>query len=153
MPFTFSGSIRYNLVLRRHNRDNGMSILEGHPLGFPGDDNRHATHQEISEGVIMRELSLLDQCIFLSEVGLKAGMGSVDNHVILHSRELHSRKAPFIHESVQADMDQSAAMETRGFSVHSQMLRFIDPMSIPVGYIYRYVSGPELLVTYARSHT
>ena len=105
MPSTFSGSIRYNLVLRRLNRDNGKPILEGHPFGFPGDDTRQATHREISEGVIMRELSLLDQCIFLSKVGLKAGMGSVDNHVILHSRELLFRKAPFIHESVQADMD------------------------------------------------
>ena len=27
MPSTFSGSICYNLVLRRLNRDNGMSIL------------------------------------------------------------------------------------------------------------------------------
>ena len=69
MPSTFTGSIRYNLVLRRLNRDNGMSILEGHPLGFSGDDTRQAIHQEISEGVIMRELSLLDQCTFLSETG------------------------------------------------------------------------------------
>ena len=113
-----------------------MSILEGHPLGFSGDDTRQAIHQEISEGVIMRELSLLDQCIFLSETGLKAGMGRVDNHVILHSRELLTRKAPFIHGSVQADMDQSAAMDTTGFSTQSQMLRFIDPMSIPVGYVH-----------------
>jgi len=135
MPSTFSGSIRYNLVLRRLNRDNGMPILEGHPLGFAGDDTRQAIHQEISEGVIMRELSLLDQCTFLSETGLKAGMGGVDNHVILHSRELLTRKAPFIHESVQTDMDQSAAMDTTGFSIQNQMLRFIDPMSIPVGYI------------------
>ena len=89
MPSTFSGSICYNLVLRRLNRDN--------PLGFAGDDIRQAIHQEINEGVNMRELSLLDQCIFLSETGLKAGMGSVDNHVILHSTELLTRKAPFIH--------------------------------------------------------
>eukprot|EP01033_Poteriospumella_lacustris_P020160 gene20160-14723_t len=32
-------------------------------------------------------------------------------------------------------MDQSAAMDTTGYSIQSQMLRFIDPMSIPVGYI------------------
>jgi len=78
--------------------------------------------------VIIRELSLLDQSIFLSEVGLKAGMGSVDNYVILHSRELLSKKAPFMHESVQADMDQSAEMDTRGFLVQSPMLRLIDPV-------------------------
>ena len=48
MPSTFSGSIRYNLVLRRLNRDNGMPILEGHPLGFSGDDTRQASYQKRS---------------------------------------------------------------------------------------------------------
>jgi len=44
--------------------------------------------------------------------------------------------APSIRVSVQTDMDRSAAIDTRGFTVQSrQMFRLIDPMTITVGYI------------------
>ena len=90
----FPGSIRFNQLLRHINKDIGLLHLEGSLLGFSDQDDRRANRLVMVQGRSVREVSLLDQAVSYSELGLRPGQGSIDDQVLLQCRTLVTRNAP-----------------------------------------------------------
>jgi len=107
MPSHFPGSIRFNQLLRQLNRDIGLLHLEGSLLGFADQEDRRADRVVMLYGRSVRELSLLDQAVFYSELGLRTGQGRIDDQVLLQCRTLVTRTAPLNYQFVEATITES----------------------------------------------
>ena len=156
MPSHFPGSIRFNQLLRQLNRDIGLLHLEGSLLGFADQDDRRADRVVMLYGRSVRELSLLDQAVFYSELGLRSGQGRIDDQVLLQCRTLVTRTAPLNYQLVEATIEESRHQLSTGHVLDRSLLRMIDPMSIPVSFVvWTYVHMCEELQCslHMRGHT
>jgi len=156
MPRHFPGSIRFNQLLRQINRDIGLLHLEGSLLGFADQEDRRADRVVMLYGRSVRELSLLDQAVFYSELGLRTGQGRIDDQVLLQCRTLVTRTAPLNFQFVEATITESRHQHSTGHELDRSLLKMIDPMSIPVSFVvWTYVRMCEELqcALHMRGHT
>ena len=157
IPRHFSGSIRFNQLLRQINRDIGLLHLEeGSLLGFPDQDDSRADIVLTWHGRSVRELALLDQAVFYSELGVRPGQGSIDDEVLLQCRTLVTRKAPLNFQVVDEKISESRNQDNTGRDIDRSLLNMIDPMTIPVSFIvWTYVWMCEELQCslHMRGHT